>query len=95
VSAAFEAFLARLYIDAEARAAFLADPLAEARRAGLDAKQAAALAAIDRPGLELAARSITAKRSATTARTGDGRRWRWPAWLGELGYSVGRAARKR
>ena len=81
MSAAFEAFLARLYIDAEARAAFLADPLAAARRAGLDAKDAAALAAIDRPGLELAARSFTAKRAAATERTRKGRRWRWLGWM--------------
>jgi hypothetical protein len=34
-SPAFEAFLARLYADAAARAAFLADPRATARAAGV------------------------------------------------------------
>jgi len=57
-----EAFLARLYTDAELRARFLADPAGEARRAGLDAATAERLVAIDRAGLELAAASFAAKR---------------------------------
>lgn len=57
-----EAFLARLYTDAELRARFLADPAGEARRAGLDEASARRLAAIDRAGLELAAASFAAKR---------------------------------
>ena len=57
-----EAFLARLYTDAELRARFLADPAGEARRAGLDAESAERLAQIDRAGLELAAASFAAKR---------------------------------
>lgn len=60
-----EAFLARLYTDAELRARFLADPAGEARRAGLDDEAAARLATIDREGLELAAQSYAAKRSKT------------------------------
>jgi hypothetical protein len=58
-----EAFLARLYTDAELRARFLADPVGEARRAGLDQETAERLASIDRKGLELAAASFAAKKS--------------------------------
>jgi len=57
-----EAFLARLYADAALRARFLADPAAEARRAGFDAATADKLAAIDRVGLEMAAASFERKR---------------------------------
>ncbi len=60
---AFEAFLARLYVDAEFRAAFLADPAGVARAAALDEDEVAAMAAIDRPGLALAARSFAHKRA--------------------------------
>ena len=67
---AFEAFLARLYTDAAARARFLAEPEAEARRAGLNPDQCRALAAIDRTGLEMAARSFARKRAAGNARSG-------------------------
>jgi hypothetical protein len=65
VSPAFEAFLARLYVDAEARAAFLADPRAAAR--GLAPDEVAALERIDRVGLELAADSFAHKRAAKAA----------------------------
>lgn len=58
-----EAFLARLYTDADLRARFLADPAGEARRAGLDEASAERLTHIDRAGLELAAHSFAAKRS--------------------------------
>jgi hypothetical protein len=47
---AFEAFLARLYTDAELRAAFLADPPGVARNAALNDAEIAALDAIDRQG---------------------------------------------
>lgn len=57
-----EAFLARIYVDAAARARFLAAPEEEARRAGLPPDVARRLAAIDRAGLELAAESFAAKR---------------------------------
>ena len=59
----FERFLARIYVDAEARARFLAAPREEAARAGLTAEQCEALASIDRVGLELAARSFARKRA--------------------------------
>jgi hypothetical protein len=64
VDIAIEAFLARLYVDADLRARFVADPRAEAMRFGLDEKTAAALARIDRDGLALAADSFARKRAA-------------------------------
>lgn len=70
--AAVQAFLARLYVDDALRARFLADPSAEARRAGLDDAETAALAAIDREGLALAARSYAAKREACRRGAKDG-----------------------
>ena len=60
---AFEAFLARLYAEEGTRAAFLADPAATARRAGLSEEECDALAKIDRAGLEMAARSFARKRA--------------------------------
>jgi len=65
---AFEAFLARLYVDARLRAAFLADPTGVARAAALTEEEVAALAAIDRQGLELAANSFAHKRAAKSRR---------------------------
>lgn len=64
----FEAFLAKLYTDAQARERFTADPAGEAQRAGLDAAQIAALAAIDWAGLGFAARSFEKKRAAKHTR---------------------------
>ena len=57
-----EKFLAMLYVDAESRARFLSAPREEARRAGLNPAQCDALVAIDRVGLEMAARSFERKR---------------------------------
>lgn len=57
-----EKFLASLYVDATLRARFLNAPREEAARAGLNAAQCDALAAIDRVGLEMAARSFERKR---------------------------------
>ena len=65
---AFEAFLARLYVDADFRAAFLADPIGVARAQALDETEGAALAAIDRQGLRLAADSFAHKRAAGAKR---------------------------
>ena len=62
-SAALEAFLARLYTDAAARQRFTADPRGEAQRAGLTTAECQALATCDRPGLEMAATSFSAKRA--------------------------------
>lgn len=75
---ALEAFLARLYTDPALRAAFLADPVAVARAAGLDVDTSRSLANIDRAGLELAAESFARKRAARRPQ----RRAGWiPAWL--------------
>jgi hypothetical protein len=65
-----EAFLARIYTDPALEARFVADPEGEARRAGLDVEEAAALAGIDRVGLELACRSFARKRAARRPRPG-------------------------
>ena len=61
-SALFEAFLAKIYVDANARAEFLSDPSGEARRAGLSPEEADALQNIDWLGLKLASRSFEKKR---------------------------------
>jgi hypothetical protein len=62
--ARFEHMLARLYTDRDARDRFIASPRGEGKRAGLDDEHVDALAAIDRPGLELAAASFARKRAA-------------------------------
>jgi hypothetical protein len=62
MSPAFESFVARLYVDADARSRFLADPGREAAAAGLAADEIAAAVRIDRVGLELAAVSFAHKR---------------------------------
>jgi len=69
----FESFLARLYVDSTMRKAFLAHPEQVAREAGLDAASCAALARIDRQGLELAAKSYAQKRAHANRR----RKWWW------------------
>ncbi|MBI3554803.1 MAG: hypothetical protein HY074_00905 [Deltaproteobacteria bacterium] len=58
----FEAFLARLYTDRQAREQFLADPRSEALRAELSREECDALARIDTVGLNLAAQSYAIKR---------------------------------
>jgi hypothetical protein len=63
-SPAFEAFLARIYVDADFRAQFLADPRGTCRDARLSETECEALIAIDRTGLEMAARSIARKRKS-------------------------------
>jgi hypothetical protein len=63
MGARLEAFLARIYSDAAARTAFLADPAGEARRAGLDDAEQRAVIGIDRAGLDLAADSFARKRA--------------------------------
>jgi hypothetical protein len=75
-----EEFLARLYVDPEARRCFVAEPRECARRAGLAETDVTSLAALDADDLELAARSFAAKRSRrmTPGRT------RWRAWLSRL-----------
>jgi len=57
-----EQFLARIYVDADSRAAFLANPRAAAAAAGLSAQECEALSRMDFAGLELAADSFARKR---------------------------------
>jgi hypothetical protein len=57
-----EAFLARLYVDADARANFKANPRAESKKAGLSDEQCTSLENLDCIGLEMAARSFAKKR---------------------------------
>ena len=64
MSASLETYLVKLYLDRDARQAFVADPRAAATEAGLAEGDVAALERIDRVGLELAARSFAAKRAA-------------------------------
>jgi hypothetical protein len=59
---AFETFLARIYVDARARARFKANPCVEAQRAGLSGEECKALETMDWLGLEMAARSFAHKR---------------------------------
>ncbi len=62
-AAAFESLLARIYVDAQARARFLTDPCGEAAKVGLTEEECIALEQIDRVGLELAAGSFERKRA--------------------------------
>ena len=71
----FEAFLARLYSDPGFLGRFMRAPEEVSREAGLDLREQAAVAAIDRAGLLMAARSYELKRGA---RHGP-RRW-WSRW---------------
>ena len=57
-----ETFLARIYVDPEARAKFLADPRGEATKAGLTAQQVEDVVKIDRDGLDLMAQSLERKK---------------------------------
>ena len=57
-----EAFLARIYVDAQARERFLSDPAAEALKAGLSQDEIEAVKQIDQVGLELFAVSLGRKR---------------------------------
>ena len=62
MSARFEAFLARIYVDADARARFLADPRAAAVAARLSPPEIDAAEKIDRTGLRMTANSLRHKR---------------------------------
>lgn len=63
MSAGFEAFLARIYVDAEARTRFLADPRGFASAAGLSPQEIDAAEKIDRIGLRMTAHSLQHKRA--------------------------------
>jgi len=73
----FEAFLAKLYVDDQARSRFVADPRREALNAGLTEDDCAALEKIDLIGLELAAHSFTAKRASAPPRKPVSNLTRW------------------
>ena len=57
-----ETLLARIYVDRPTRERFLANPVGEARRAGLAEAACLELSDLDRVGLQLAVRSFEAKR---------------------------------
>ena len=57
-----EAFLARIYVDAQARERFLSEPAAEALKAGLSQDEIEAVKQIDQVGLELFEVSLERKR---------------------------------
>lgn len=63
-TAAIEAYLALLYTDRAACAAFLADPAAAARAAGLGGEEVAEMVKVDPHALRLAARGFARKRAA-------------------------------
>lgn len=65
----FEAFLARIYVDPSARAAFKASPRIEASRAGLSEEECIALENTDWSGLEMSARIFAHKRRSKLARS--------------------------
>ena len=57
----FESFLAKIYVEEDARARFLADPRGEALKAGLTEQQVENVVKIDRDGLEMFAASLKRK----------------------------------
>jgi len=65
-----EAFLARIYVDAQVRERFLNDPVAEALKAGLSHDEIEAVKQIDQVGLELFAVSLERKRQRQHTRSG-------------------------
>jgi hypothetical protein len=69
MSPAFEAFLAKIFVDEAARNRFLQNPSGEAQNAGLGPEECAALCAIDRDGLELACSSFERKRRMKRVRS--------------------------
>lgn len=79
--ARLEAFLARLYSDATILQRFLDQPIQVAREAGLSEPQVAAVTAIDRNDLRLAAGGFRAKGArAMAASHGATVRGRWRRW---------------
>ena len=79
---ALERFLAKIYVDPDARARFLAAPLEETARAGLSPEECQSLVSIDRIGLEMAARSFAHKRARKQSPRG------LKAWLRSLRRAV-------
>jgi len=77
-TATLEEFLGRLYADIGAQARFRANPLAEARIAGLSEEECGALMKMDWAGFEMACRSFQKKRQERIKQTRIGRMRR--AW---------------
>jgi hypothetical protein len=73
----FEAFLAKLYVDDQARSRFLADPRRETLNAGLTENECAALEKIDLVGLKLAAASFARKRASHPPKKAVSKLTRW------------------
>ena len=65
----FEGFLARLYVDSDARARFQANPVAEAKNVGLSSVECKALENINWVDLEMAARGFAKKRELRRPRS--------------------------
>ena len=61
--AKLEAFLARIYVDRNARERFLSNPSMEALKAGLSVEEIEAVKGIDQVGLELLVNSLERKRN--------------------------------
>lgn len=61
--ARFEEFLARIYVDEDARVRFLTDARGEAAKAGLTPRQIEDVVKIDREGLEMFAASLKRKKA--------------------------------
>ena len=72
-----EAFLAKLYVDNQARSRFLADPRREAFSAGLTENECAGLEKIDLAGLELAPQSFARKRVSHPPKKAVSQLTRW------------------
>jgi hypothetical protein len=72
-----EAFLAKIYVDDQARLRFLADPRREALSAGLTEDECAGLEKIDLAGLELAPQSFARKRASRPPKRDLSRVTRW------------------
>jgi len=74
----FEAFLAIIYVDKNARKSFLADPIAEAKKYGLSENECTKLRDMDMTGLAFATRSFERKREIKLKLS---QRKFFPTWL--------------
>jgi hypothetical protein len=83
-TSAFEAFLAKIYVDPNARARFKVDPFGEASHAGLSPDECVAVMKIDWVGLDLAARSFAKKRHTKTLSNRRSLRTRAQGFLSSL-----------
>ena len=82
MSPAFEAFLARLYVDAEFRTRFLENRESIASSCGLNDAEIAALRDIQEDNLQLASRSFEKKRSKLLqSRNGSRDHWKERLYL--------------